>query len=341
MKYLQKTLLFAALSVLTFSVTAQEKFTLIHKNKNSSALGLKHDLNKVGDTILMTSDKSILRVSFLSHAQKETVMVDLDNKRAIIPLHYLAKGRYTIAVYREDMIIAFDIVRQKEILAVDNSVTDLEESILRSSLSQEEQEKRFIKPLSKSTNKDTRLASNNNINTKNQLSDKEISERDRIKKEREALLEKERAIAKANLLKLQEERAAKQKKEEIAIAEAKKEEELAKQIALKHQEELKLAEENRKKLKEEAEKKRIAEARQKEEEAKRAEIEASKRVMLAQLEKNKKDKANSEKELASNTVKSKKVKYNLTLVNDKSVDVQTREEYRKENLRPNGKPYND
>lgn len=340
MKYLQKTLLFAALFVLTFSVTAQEKFTLIHKNKNSSALGLKHDLNKVGDTILMTSDKSILRVSFLSHAQKETVMVDLDNKSAKIPLHHLAKGRYTIAVYREDMIIAFDIVRQKEILAVDNSVTDLEESILRSSLSQEEQEKRFIKPLSKSTNKDTRLASNN-INTKNQLSDKEISERDRIKKEREALLEKERAIAKANLLKLQEERAAKQKKEEIAIAEAKKEEELAKQIALKHQEELKLAEENRKKLKEEAEKKRIAEARQKEEEAKRAEIEASKRVMLAQLEKNKKDKANSEKELASNTVKSKKVKYNLTLVNDKSVDVQTREEYRKENLRPNGKPYND
>ncbi|MBB3124997.1 hypothetical protein FHS04_002529 [Mesoflavibacter sabulilitoris] len=341
MKYLQKTLLFAALFVLTFSVTAQEKFTLIHKNKNSSALGLKHDLNKVGDTILMTSDKSILRVSFLSHAQKETVMVDLDNKSAKIPLHHLAKGRYTIAVYREDMIIAFDIVRQKEILAVDNSVTDLEESILRSSLSQEEQEKRFIKPLSKSTNKDTRLASSNNINTKNQLSDKEISERDRIKKEREALLKKERAIAKANLIKLQEERAAKQKKEEVAIAEAKKEEELAKQISLKHQEELKLAEENRKKLKEEAEKKRIAEARQKEEEAKRTEIEASKRVMLAQLEKNKKDKANSEKELASNTVKSKKVKYNLTLVNDKSVDVQTREEYRRENLRPNGKPYND
>jgi len=341
MKYLQKTLLFAALSVLTFSVTAQEKFTLIHKNKNSSALGLKHDLNKVGDTILMTSDKSILRVSFLSHAQKETVMVDLDNKRAIIPLHYLAKGRYTIAVYREDMIIAFDIVRQKEILAVDNSVTDLEESILRSSLSQEEQEKRFIKPLSKSTNKDTRLASNN-INTKNQLSDKEISERDRIKKEREALLEKERAIAKANLLKLQEERAAKQKKEEIAIAEAKKEEELAKQIALKHQEELKLAEENRKKLKEEAEKKRIAEARQKEEEAKRAEIEAAKRAtMLAQLEKSKQAKEQSLQKLASNTVKPKKVKYNLTLVNDKSVDVQTREEYRKENLRPNGKPYND
>ena len=239
------------------------------------------------------------------------------------------------------MIIAFDIVRQKEILAVDNSVTDLEESILRSSLSQEEQEKRFIKPLSKSTNKDTRLASNNNINTKNQLSDKEISERDRIKKEREALLEKERAIAKANLLKLQEERAAKQKREEIAIAEAKKEDELAKQKALKHQEELMLAEENRKKLKEEAEKKRIAEARQKEEEAKRVEIEASKRVMLAQLEKSKKDKSNSKQAIATNTVKSKKVKYNLTLVNDKSVDVQTREEYRKENLRPNGKPYND
>ena len=112
MKYLQKTLLFAALFALTFSVTAQEKFTLIHKNKNSSALGLKHDLNKVGDTILMTSDKSILRVSFLSHAQKETVMVDLDNKSAKIPLHHLAKGRYTIAVYREDMIIVFDIVRQ-------------------------------------------------------------------------------------------------------------------------------------------------------------------------------------------------------------------------------------
>ncbi|WP_304144063.1 hypothetical protein [Mesoflavibacter zeaxanthinifaciens] len=340
MKYLQKTILFAALFVLTFSVTAQEKFTLIHKNKNSSALGLKHDLNKVGDTILMTSDKSILRVSFLSHAQKETVIVDLDNKSAKIPLHHLAKGRYTIAVYREDMIIVFDIVRQKEILAVDNSITDLEESILRSSLSQEEQEKRFIKPLSKSTNKDTRLASNN-INTKNQLSDKEIFERDRVKKEREALLEKERAIAKANLIKLQEERAAKQKKEEIAIAEAKKEDELAKQKALKHQEELKLAEENRKKLKEEAEKKRIAEARQNEEEAKRVEIEASKRVMLAQLEKSKKDKSNSKQAIATNTVKSKKVKYNLTHVNDKSEDGQTREEYRRENLRPNGKPYND
>ena len=107
MKNLLNSIVVTLIFVLFNSLQAQDQYTIIHKNLNSTASGLHHNLNKSGDTIVMTSDKSILRVSFLSHEQKETVMIDLDNKVAKIPLYHLPIGRYTIAVYREDMIIAY------------------------------------------------------------------------------------------------------------------------------------------------------------------------------------------------------------------------------------------
>ena len=360
MNSLHKICLFLALFVLSFSVNAQQKYTIIHKNVNSTASGLKHDLNRVGDTIVMSSDKSILRVSFLSHAEKETVMVDLDNNQAKIPLYNLPLGRYTIAVYREDMIIAFDIVREAPITLPEDAVTDLEESIWRSSLSDEELVKRNLKPLPNDDERDTRLASATSKPSREKQEqeriERERSERERIKKEHEALLEKERALAEANLRKIEEERLAKQKEQDQRLAEAKKEAEEARKKALKREEELRIAEVRRKELREEEEKRKLAEAQQKE-------IEASKKQMLAEVAQKKELEAQKAKEdaltddtksrdknataydrkatVVEQNTEVKEVKYNLSIVDDKTVDKQSREEYRKENLRPNGKPYDD
>ncbi|MGB6268890.1 MAG: hypothetical protein WBF67_07765, partial [Olleya sp.] len=99
------------LITLFFSTFAfAQKFTTINKNLNSSANGFKHDLNSSGDSIIMKSDKQIYRISFLSHKQKESVEIDLGSLEANIPLYHFEEGRYTVEVYREDMIIDFDIV---------------------------------------------------------------------------------------------------------------------------------------------------------------------------------------------------------------------------------------
>lgn len=343
MKNLLNSIVVTLIFVLFNSLQAQDQYTIIHKNLNSTASGLHHNLNKSGDTIVMTSDKSILRVSFLSHEQKETVMIDLDNKVAKIPLYHLPIGRYTIAVYREDMIIAYDIVRKLPIQTVANATTDLEESIWDSSLDDTEKVKRNFKPKHKKNN--SRLA---NTSTDKEAN-KSISEKNN-------LLEKERALAKANWEKAREEEEANKKASRIALAKQKEE---ARQKALKEVEAQRLAEAQKNALKKEEERK-IAEA-------KRKAIEAAKKRILAdiaekkELEKQKFVLENSKKEQSKNTrddkavaqvdrskavsvtpeVKAKEVKYNLSVINDDSVNRQSREDYRKQNLRPNGKPYED
>lgn len=105
----------------------------------------------------MKSDKQIYRISFLSHKQKESVEIDLGSLEANIPLYHFEEGRYTVAVYREDMIIAFDIVREKPISLPKDAVPDLEKSILLSSLPEEDLYKRNLKPRPK-RDKDTVVA---------------------------------------------------------------------------------------------------------------------------------------------------------------------------------------
>lgn len=128
----------------TFSL-AQPPATMLNKNRNDKANGLVQELNKVADTLFLKSDKDILRVNFLSHSTKEKLQVDVGTANISIPLYHFGKGRYTIAVYREDKIIAFDINRIRDILTPDGASDNFEESMLEASLSDNEKVKRGMK----------------------------------------------------------------------------------------------------------------------------------------------------------------------------------------------------
>lgn len=231
---------------------AQPPATKLNKNRNDKANGLTQRLNKIADTLFLESDKDILRVNFLSHATKEKLQVDVGSPNVNIPLYHFEKGRYTIAVYREDKIIAFDINRIRDILMEDGASTSLEDSMLEASLSDEEKVKRGMKLPPK-------------------------------------------------------------KKQEVAIKEKPK----AKP------------------------KKKIAEKKPSQREIKRKLLE-EKRAALAEAKKNEKTERDKRLEEAKNRKKtgsSKKMTYNLTKKRNDSLIRQSREEYRRNNLRPNGKPY--
>ena len=72
--------------------------------------------------------------------------IDIASKQVNIPLYHFAEGRYTIAVYTEDLIIAFDINRLLPIVKEKGSIDDLEESTLRASLTNKELVDRNMEP---------------------------------------------------------------------------------------------------------------------------------------------------------------------------------------------------
>jgi len=312
--------------MLSTSVFSQVKTTIV-ENVNATKAGLVHVLNRTGDTIILKSSSSIYRFSFLYHSQKESVLMDLDSKEAKIPLHHFEVGQYTVVAYREDAVYPISLNRVGAITKPIDAIADLEEDVLRASLSNDEQRKRNIKPRHNASS-DTRLASVANKSKeaaeakereqralikraaedtarKNQAlaeaKQKEQEQRELIKKEAEARSKQEHALAEANRAKAEREKADRQ----LAQIEANKQAIKERALAEKRREELRA----------------IAEAERKEADARIA------NVQTVATEDNKHEK--------------KEVKYNISVIQDGSVEKQTREEYRKENLRPNGLPYED
>tara|TARA_B100001059_G_scaffold233874_1_gene274953 strand:- start:1372 stop:2316 length:945 start_codon:yes stop_codon:yes gene_type:complete len=312
--------------MLSTSVFSQVKTTIV-ENVNATKAGLVHVLNRTGDTIILKSSSSIYRFSFLYHSQKESVLMDLDSKEAKIPLHHFEVGQYTVVAYREDAVYPISLNRVGAITKPIDAIADLEEDVLRASLSNDEQRKRNIKPRHNASS-DTRLASVANKSKeaaeakereqralikraaedtarKNQAlaeaKQKEQEQRELIKKEAEARSKQEHALAEANRAKAEREKADRQ----LAQIEANKQAIKERALAEKRREELRA----------------IAEAERKEADARIA------NVQTVTTEDNKLEK--------------KEVKYNISVIQDGSVEKQTREEYRKENLRPNGLPYED
>ncbi|WGD35127.1 hypothetical protein [Olleya sp. YS] len=272
------------------------------ENVNATKAGLVHVLNRTGDTIILKSSKEIFRFSFLYHTQKESVLMDLGSKEAKIPLHHFEVGRYTVVAYREDAVYPISLNRIEVILKPENAIADLEEDILRASLSEDEQRKRNIKPRVKKE-RDTRLANVNSRPDRSKIEAEEREKRERIKRESEERAKKERALAEANKERLAREKADREKAQ---------------------------IEANRRAIKERA----LAEARQKEERER----------ALAEAEKRKAEEAAIAEREKKNTVKDidkKEVKYNISDIDNGGLDKQSREEYRKENLRPNGKKYDE
>ncbi|WP_197077364.1 hypothetical protein [Lacinutrix sp. Hel_I_90] len=127
----------------------QTPITIIEKNVHDDAIGLEQYLNPTSDTLFLKSETDILKVTFLNHNEKGSKIIEIGSREVKIPLYHFKTGRYTIAVYTDDKIIAIGANRLSDISLPEADIADLEESILRSSLSEQEQLARNIKPIEK------------------------------------------------------------------------------------------------------------------------------------------------------------------------------------------------
>lgn len=341
------------LSTLSFSQVSSR--TTIVENVNATKAGLVHVLNRTGDTIILKSSKEIYRFSILYHTQKESVLMDLGSKEAKIPLHHFEIGRYSVVAYREDAVYPISMNRISVISKPKDATADLEESILRSSLPEEELYKRNLKPRPK-RNSDTRVAkvapkpdNSRALAAAKQREEKARKKTEAAERAKKDLVQaeakrakKESALAEAKVLEAKE-----KKQRELAKAEAnrvsKKQKALA-EVEAKEREakdkktrELAQVEANRARIKQKA----IADAKANEAIKERARLKTEKEKRDAERAENsityaKADKINDKKEIAV-----KEVKYNISDIHNKSLLKQTREDYRKENLRPNGTKYEE
>jgi len=291
MKNLKVTyLLTLALFISAIGYAQQQAVTNIQRNINRQAAGLEQSLNFTLDTLTLRSNKNILRVTFLSHDEKDSTIIDVDAPEIKIPLYHFKKGRYTIAVYREDKIIALGVKRVEDISIPKDAIADLEESILRSSLSDKELLNRNIKPLKKTRTRenDTRLAV-----VKPKRNSVKTTRKSPIRKTRASKTDKRVAVAtpKTNRSKNSSSAVYVKRNSRAASSSNKKSGfELA------------------------------------------AEREAARSIAAARAKKQRPEKQTT-------IIEVKKVTYNLTTIRDKSIESQSREDYRANNLRPNGTRY--
>lgn len=343
MQHLPKRLLFTFFFMLVIFVQAQEQPTVLYKNFNVTASGLEHVLNQAADTLFVKSDKTVFRVSFLSHENNNNIRIDINSKEVNVPLHYLSKGRYTIAVYREDIIVAFGLERQLKIEASKGAIEDFEEGIFQASLSKEEYKRRHLKPITKSKNKDTRITNVSedknvqNIN-KIQLIESTLLNHNKLVKDHQSWLEKESVLLEANQKQSKQENAARKKTNQKYLAEKREVNSKDEVIVLNEI----LDTKGTFKQKEKANiKPNIADVSQTDFETKDKDIDTAKKRFLAKFKRKSKDKESKQSEVAKTKVKAKDLKYDLSTIKKKSVNRETREDYRKTHLRPNGKPFNE
>jgi len=308
-------LLLTAFFISLVSYGQQRAVTSIQQNVNDDAHGLEQKLNFTLDTLTLRSTTDILRVTFLDHNAKDSHIIDVGNKEIKIPLYHFKKGRYTIAVYPHHKIIALGANRINDIPVPKDAVADLEESILRASLTDDQLTSRNIKPRKKkptiTKEKDTRIA-------------KAKPKRDIKPKPKRVVKPKPKAKVKDTRV------AAVTKKPSKKPTVKRPVKKVAKTI-------------NKPKRKTRSKSKgksalAIALEKKAQEKVKRA---AAKKEFT---------RIKNEKDVAANDVADesigtlltvKKVTYNLSNVDSETIDKQTRAEYRANNLRPNGTPYED
>ena len=296
MKALKIAYIFLFASLLGNYAFSQSPITKINRNINSTAKGLSQELNATNDTLNLKYDKEILRVSFLSHNKKKTVEVDIASKQVNIPLYHFAEGRYTIAVYTEDLIIAFDINRLLPIVKEKGSIDDLEESTLRASLTNKELVDRNMEP------------------SKNDIVAQDHSKSQSLNK---------------NKTLVKKETNQEQKVEVVAINETKQTEDSN-------------TKEN-KNLEEDAKNAKLVSLRNGKMNN-NSDVSSNDDVLDLELSENKgedrtKNLLSRQKVQRVKTEKEIKPAYNLSVITETKSDKQSREEYRKNHLRPNGKKY--
>ena len=296
MKALKIAYIFLFASLLGNYAFSQSPLTKINRNINNTAKGLSQELNATNDTLNLKYDKEILRVSFLSHNKKKTVEVDIASKQVNIPLYHFAEGRYTIAVYTEDLIIAFDINRLLPIVKEKGSIDNLEESTLRASLTNKELVDRNMEP------------------SKNDIVAQDHSKSQSLNKNKTLVKKKG---------------SKEQKVEVVAINETKQTEDSN-------------TKEN-KNLEEDAKNAKLVSLRNGKMNN-NSDVSSNDDVLDLELSENKgedrtKNLLSRQKVQRVKTEKEIKPAYNLSVITETKSDKQSREEYRKNHLRPNGKKY--
>ena len=319
MKRLKIVYLFIFALFLSLSAYSQQRaLTSIDKNVNDRAADLEQKLNFTLDTLTLRHPDNIYRVTILSHDEKDSIIIDVDNEEVRIPLYHLKKGRYTISIQTPTQMLIVGATRLSNIPVPKGAIADLEESILRSSLSEEEQLNRNIKPLRKkiliSNDDDTRLAE---AKPKAETMNK-INKVDRTKSKKKAVVTKPKRVTKTK-----NEKAVKAKTDRVAAVKPKKTKTKSKRKT--------------KKRPHLNQKSAFAIAVERKEAEKKKEFTAVKRA-----DKGEDIVVTKAEESQGTLLVVKKVTYNLSKMdNDKTVKRQSREEYRANNLRPNGKRYSD
>lgn len=287
-------LLLFALMLSSLSYGQQQRaLTTIQENVNKSALGLEQRLNYSLDTLTLRSTSDILRVTFLDHTAKDSHIIDVGAKEIKIPLYHFKKGRYTIAVYTQSKIIALGANRLSDIPVPDGAVADLEESILRSSLTDDQLAARNIKP--------------------------------REKKKPKVAPKPEPKVAVA---KPKPKQVAKEKKPKAVVPVKDKRVAVAKPKP-----------KAKKKKRGSKGKSAFAAALEKKKSAPVAVAKPKPEKKFSKIKDSKDPDADKQDASLGTLLTVKKVTYNLTNASNGSQERQTREEYRANNLRPNGLPY--
>ena len=101
-------LLFLCVFGLT-SVQAQQHFATIKKNYNVLAESLKHELNSSRDTLVLQSEKPILRVYTVGDFGG-LIDVEVNDYQQRIPLQNLRKGKYVFVVDQPKLKIVFQVL---------------------------------------------------------------------------------------------------------------------------------------------------------------------------------------------------------------------------------------
>ena len=303
--------LFMFLMITSLSFGQNTVYSTIAKNINSEANSLQHNLNKAGDTLHLSSDYNLYKVEFIGNYESKVFEVERGKKKASIPLASVPVGEYTIAAFqieRSDAIYQYQktiVFRISRLLPIETPL--LEEELIAEVVPDSEpedlQEKETLKPT--------------------------------IKKE-EPIVKKEEALVAEVTEQTKKEPLVKEKKEAPITP---KKETVKKERIKKHKAKKETVKKEKVKKEVTAKKKtRVATSTPK---PVKKQIKPVKKVQEKSVVKTKPAKDTRVTETKKPSLDSTVYKsYNLTNARGGRYVVQSRAEYRAQNLRPNGEPYN-
>lgn len=104
-------ILFVGIAHISFS---QNGLATIRKNRNITASGFYHDLNKTKDTLIIKSDKKINYLYTANNSKEKEVNVRVDSNSYKLPLNKLRKGRNVLVAIQSPLRIVFvvDVIKE-------------------------------------------------------------------------------------------------------------------------------------------------------------------------------------------------------------------------------------